>query len=209
MDDLKVRILDAALPAIAFDGWTFTTIEKAAESAELTGFDARRAFPGGTAEALALFSSRADEQMIAILRRDYQFSTMKIRERIATAVMVRLELLAPHREAVRRAIAFYALPWNAADGLKSLYATVDAMWREAGDTATDYNFYTKRALLSAVLKSTTAIWLNDQSENFTETREFLARRIEEVMQIEKQKAKFLNGLGKFEEWLPEFARRKN
>ena len=208
MNDLQTRILDAALPAAVFDGWAFATLEKAAESIGLTGFDARRAFPGATAEALGLFFARADEQMVATLRRDYTLSTMKIRERIATAIMVRLDLLAPHREAVRRAIAFYALPWNAPDGVRSLYATVDTMWREAGDTSTDYNFYTKRAMLVGVVKSTVAVWLDDTSEGFADTRAFLDRRIENVMQVEKAKSKLRDGLEKLDSWLPDFMKSR-
>ena len=114
---------------------------------------------------------------------------MRIRDRIATAVRTRLDLLAPHKEAVRRAVAFEALPGNAPRALKAVYHTVDAMWHAAGDTATDWNFYTKRALLAGVYTSTVLIWLGDQSEDCAETWAFLDRRIEDVMRIEKAKAK--------------------
>ncbi|MFZ4541997.1 MAG: COQ9 family protein [Rickettsiales bacterium] len=204
MTDLADRILDAALPAIVFDGWTMATLEKAAESIGLTAFDAKRAFPNGAADAVARFSARADEQMLASLTADHDLSKMKIRERIATCVLVRLGQNTPHREAVRRALGFYALPWNALAGLSALYATVDAMWRAAGDTSTDYNFYTKRALLSAVFTSTVRVWLDDTSEDLADTEAFLRRRVENVMEIEKAKAKLRDGFGKLEEWLPPF-----
>jgi len=189
MTDLQNTILNAALPLVPFDGWTETTLAQAAESIGRTAFDARRAFPGGPMEAVAYFLARADAEMIETLRRDYQLSTLKIRERIATAVMVRLRQLAPHREAVRRAIALYAMPWNFIAATKALYATVDAMWREAGDTSTDYNFYTKRLLLSKVYTTTVQVWLNDRTPDLADTQAFLHRRIENVMQIEKFKAK--------------------
>jgi ubiquinone biosynthesis protein COQ9 len=189
MDDLQNRLLDAALPAVVFDGWTMATLEHAASTLGLTAFDVKRAFPNGVADAVALFSARADERMLATLRSDYQLSAMKIRERIATAVMVRLRQNVSQREAVRRALAFYALPWNVGGGLSALYATVDAIWREAGDTSTDYNFYTKRMLLAGVFKSTVVVWLDDASDDLAETEAFLRRRIENVMQIEKLKAR--------------------
>lgn len=183
------RILDAALPAIVFDGWTSSTLEKAAESIGLTAFDAKRAFPHGAADALAHFSKRADERMLATLKAEYDLPAMKIRERIATAVMTRLRQNMPYREALRRALGFYALPWNAPAGLAALYATVDAMWHAAGDTSTDYNFYTKRIMLAGVFQSTLRVWLDDSSEGLTVTEAFLHRRIENVMQIEKAKSK--------------------
>ncbi len=205
MDDLQTRILDAALPAIAFDGWTMGALETAATSIGLTPFDVKRAFPGGVLEAVDLFVKRADEQMIAALPADY--AKQKIREKIAIAVMVRLRQQLPHREAVRRALAVYAMPWNAAHAMQRTYDTVDAIWRAAGDTSTDYNFYTKRLILSKVYASTMTVWLNDNSADLAETEAFLRRRIENVMQFEKFKAKAKEGLGKFEEWLPASLRR--
>ncbi len=202
MDDLQTRILDAALPAIAFDGWTLGTLETAATSLGLTPFDVKRAFPGGVVEAVNLFVTRADEAMIAALPAD--FTTQKIREKIAIAVMTRLGQQLPHREAVRRALAVYAMPWNAGEALQRTYGTVDAIWRAAGDTSTDYNFYTKRLILSKVYASTLTVWLNDQSLDLAETEAFLRRRIENVMQFEKFKAKAKEKFGKLEEWLPKF-----
>ena len=104
-------------------------------------------------------------------------------DRVATAVRVRLEALGPHREAVSRGLAFLALPHNAALGTRCLYRTVDAIWYAAGDTATDYNFYTKRLLLAGVYTSTLLFWLNDRSEGYAQTWAFLDRRIGEVMRI--------------------------
>ena len=207
MTPTQTRILDAALPSIAFDGWTMKTLENAATSIGLTAFDVKRAFPGGVDEAIAGFFAQTDAAMLQTLRKDYQLSSMKIRERIATAVMVRLRQLLPHREAVRRAIGYYTMPWNMAAGTQILYATCDAIWHEAGDTSTDYNFYTKRLMLAGVLKSTTAIWLDDRSDDLAETESFLARRIENVMQIEKAKAKAREGLATLESWLPDFLKR--
>ena len=207
MKNLATRILDAALPSIVFDGWTQSTLEHAAQSIGLTAFDVKRAFPGGVVDAVSLFSARADEQMLTTLATDYDLSTMKIRERIATCVLMRLHAQLPHREAVRRAIGFYAMPWHAAAGMQALYATVDAMWKAAGDTSTDYNFYTKRLLLSGVYTSTVSIWLDDTSDNLAETESFLRRRIENVMQIEKAKAKAKEHFSSLSNWMPDFKRK--
>ena len=155
-------------------------------------------------DALAHFSARADAAMVETLRNDYSLTTMKIRERIATAVLVRLCQQTAYREAVRRAMAIYAMPWNKIAELKAIYATVDAMWREAGDTATDYNFYTKRLLLSKVYLTTLRVWLDDTSPNLLTTEAFLRRRIDDVMQIEKLKAKAKGALANLESLLPKF-----
>ena len=108
---------------------------------------------------------------------------MKVRDKVAAGVRARLEILEPHKEAVRRGLSFLALPLNGPLGLKLLYNTVDAIWYAAGDRATDYNFYTKRTLLSGVYSSTLLFWLNDKSEGHEASWAFLERRIDEVLKI--------------------------
>lgn len=180
-------VLAAALPHVPFDGWTDRLLARAAEDLELDPADAHRLFPGGAAELVAFFVAEADRRMAERLA-ERDPSSSRIRDRIALGVRVRLEEALPHREAVRRALAFYALPRNAAAGVASLYRTVDAMWRAAGDSATDFNFYTKRALLAAVYGSTLLAWLDDRSEGCAATWRFLDRRIEDVMRIQKARA---------------------
>ena len=75
---------------------------------------------------------------------------------------------------------------------KLVYRTVDAMWRAAGDTSTDFNFYTKRGILAGVYGSTAMRWFNDAGEDEKATDEFLAARIENVMQFEKLKSGVLD-----------------
>jgi ubiquinone biosynthesis protein COQ9 len=191
----RLTLLEATLPHVAFDGWTLAAMRAGAADAGLDLVDLARLFPGGPDELLGLFLRDADDRMERELaRRD--LGNMRIRDRIATAVRVRLEQHAPHREAVRRALALQVLPQNGPGGLRALYRTVDAMWHAAGDTATDFNFYTKRLLLSGVYTITLMFWINDESEDFEATWAFLDRRIENVMGIEKFK-------GKAKRWLPD------
>ena len=108
---------------------------------------------------------------------------MRVRERIARAVRVRLEQNAGHRDAVRRGLTVLSFPPNGPAGMRILYRTVDTIWRAAGDTATDFNFYTKRGLLAGVYGATVVFWLNDGSEDSERTWRFLERRIDETMRI--------------------------
>lgn len=182
VENLRARLLDAALPHIAFDGWSMTALRAAAHDLGVSEVLARNAFPGGPAELIEAFSNEIDRRMLAGLEaRD--LTTMRIRDRIHAAVRVRLELLTPHREAVRRGLSFLALPLNAALGARCLYRTVDAMWHAAGDTSTDYNFYSKRLLLSGVYSSTLLFWLNDRSEGHAATWAFLDRRIDDALRF--------------------------
>ena len=193
---MKQAVLAAALPHAAFDGFTDTVLEKAAAEADVSKADLARLFEGGPVSLVEYYSHWADAAMEQALA-GMDLKAMKIRERIATAVMARLHALAPHKEAARRAGAMLSLPMNATLGAKLAWQTVDAMWRAAGDSSTDFNFYTKRGILAGVYGSTAVRWFNDDSEDEAPTRAFLAARIENVMQFEKFKSKAKDALSAF------------
>src|SRR5215216_5356565 len=195
-DDQQMReaVLAAALPHAAFDGFTDSLLQKAGVEAGVTKADLKRLFENGAVSLIEFYSSWADAEME---KRLGDLKAMKIRERIAAAVKARLAVLKPHKEAARRAAAMLSLPMHAALGAKLMYRTVDAMWRAAGDTSTDFNFYTKRGILAGVYGSTAMRWFNDTSADEKPTEEFLAARIENVMQFEKFKAKAKDALSNF------------
>ena len=178
------RVLDCILPHVMFDGWSRKTLRHGAEDAGISIAELDRLFPAGANDCIGHFLDRADRDMEQAFQ-SRNPSAMKIRDRIASAVRIRLEQAAPHKEAVRRTLAYLAIPGRGGLGVRSLYKTVDVIWKAAGDTATDYNFYTKRGLLATVYSATVLFWLNDTSEDHAETWAFLDRRIQNVMQIPK------------------------
>jgi ubiquinone biosynthesis protein COQ9 len=184
---MRQRLLDAALGRAAQDGFTVQAMTLAAADAGLGCETVLRLFPDGPASLIAYYSERCDAQMVQLLT-PRNLPGMKMRERIAEAVLARLEILGRDKEAARRAAAFLLLPANAALGTKLLYRTVDAMWHAAGDVSTDFSFYTKRGILAGVYAATLARWFNEPDESAPATRAFLSARIENVMQFEKFKA---------------------
>jgi ubiquinone biosynthesis protein COQ9 len=183
---LRDRLADALASEAAFSGWSRLALRAAAEQAG-AGPDAERLFPGGPVDVLAYLSERADRRTVAGLENAGGMS-LRIRERIKLAVRLRIENTVGGKESVRRGLALLALPFNGPLALKLLYRTVDAIWYAAGDTSTDFNFYTKRATLAGVFSSTLLYWLNDRSEGNAATWSFLDRRIDDVMRFEKWKA---------------------
>lgn len=181
--DIKTRIIESALPDVPFDGWTYAVLEK---SALACGFDAamvRAVFPYGEKDAIRHFAVMADNAMLKEL--EAVPSDMKIRERIALAVRTRFEWLENHREAERLAIAYWARPLRKFEGAKIVWNSADVIWNWAGDTATDYNRYTKRILLSGIITATAFYWLDDESAGRTDSWAFLGRRIENALALGK------------------------
>lgn len=181
-------IIAHALPLVPFEGWNQQVLNQAAALAGYKKTDAIRVFPSGATQAVDAYFQQCDADMLTALE-SYNLETMKIRQRIALAVRLRLMAYAPHREAARKAIALQALPFNSHRTLATLYTTVDHIWHAIGDTSTDFNFYTKRLTLGAVYSATLLHWLDDKSPDYNATWEFLDRRIENVMQFEKAKSR--------------------
>jgi ubiquinone biosynthesis protein COQ9 len=184
---LKAAVLNAALALVPAEGFTDTVLMRAGEDAGAGKADLARLFPDGPSDLVEAFFASVDTEMDKRLAKA-KLASLKIRARITKAVETRLDILRPHKEAARRASAFLTLPPHAALGAKLLYRSVDAMWRAAGDTSTDFNFYSKRAILAGVYTSTLMRWFTDASEDEAATHEFLSARIENVMQFEKLKA---------------------
>lgn len=193
----RSALLEVVLPDVPFDGWSRGGLAAAARRLGLDDGELALCFPGGTRDAVAEFSHWADRRMLVALS-EKKLDAMKVRMRIATALRARFAALEPHREAVRRALALLALPQNVALGLRLLYDTVDAVWYAAGDTATDFNFYTKRGLLAGVLAATTLYWLDDRSPGSEETEAFLERRLGDVLALPRLGARLSEGVA----WLP-------
>ena len=192
LDELRLAIAPEVAASAIFDGWTETSLANAAEMVGASPDVARLAFPGGAMDMIDAWIERIDADMITAFPPE-RIATLKIRERIRDLVLFRLDAIAGLEEAVRRATAVMAMPQNAPGALRTGWRSADRMWRLAGDTATDYNHYTKRAMLASIYGATLVIFIDDASEGKAETRAFLDRRIDGVMKFEQAKAKWLRG----------------
>src|SRR5438270_10802677 len=170
-----------------FDGWTQKAVDSAAAQLGLDPVQARLAMPKNSAAMIDVYIKEVDRALEASFT-PKRLAAMKIREKIRALVWHRLEIMGPAREAVRRALAILAMPQNLPLALRISWRSADVMWRIAGDTSTDFKHYTKRMSLCAVYGSTLLVWLDDQSEGWSDTAAFLDRRIDDVMKFEKFKA---------------------
>lgn len=190
LDELRLALALEIAAAAVFDGWSDAALAHAAEDSGVMPEVARLAFPGGAIDMIAGWIETIDAAMAEALPQE-ELSQMKIRERIRALVAFRLQAVAGQEESLRRALAIMAMPQNALRALKLGWHSADVMWRLAGDTATDYNHYTKRAILASIYAATLAVFVDDESAGKAATHAFLNRRIEGVMKFEATKAKWL------------------
>lgn len=186
LDEIRAALAPLIADNAPFDGFSTGALVDAAARLGVDIDVAKLAFPGGARDMVDAWFADIDARMAERWPAE-KLATLKIRERITTLVETRIALLAPNRESLRRALALLALPTNAPHAAKLGWRAADLMWKLAGDTATDFNHYSKRTILGAVYGSTMAVFLNDESEDFAETRAFLARRIDQVMRFESWK----------------------
>ncbi|MXO58511.1 COQ9 family protein [Altererythrobacter salegens] len=190
LEELRIDLAPRVAAAAIFDGWSDAALVSAASEVGVDPAVARLAYPGGPMDMIAAWIGWIDARMAEAFAPDI-LAQMPIRERIRALVWFRLESVGGLEEALRRALAIEAMPQNLARSAKLGWSSADAMWRLAGDTATDYNHYTKRAILASIYAATLAVFVGDESEGKAETRAFLDRRIEGVMKFEKAKARLL------------------
>ena len=189
LEKLRRELALAVGENAVFDGWTRKAVDSAATQLGIDPLQARLAMPKAPAGMIDVYIREVDRALEAGFT-PQRMAKMKIREKIRSLIWHRLEIMGPAREAVRRALAILAMPQNLPLALRTGWRSADLMWRIAGDTSTDFNHYTKRMTLGAVYGSTLLVWLDDQSDGWTETAAFLDRRIDDVMRFEKFKAQW-------------------
>lgn len=196
LDELRPRLVAAMIPHVAFDGWSAASVAAGAADAGIDPDIASLVFPGGAAEMAVAYTQLANARMAAALA---GAPPMKMREKITRAVRLRLEQAEGERETVRRTVTIFAL--HPALSARSTWTTADGIWRACGDTATDFNHYTKRATLGAVYAATLFYWLADENDGRADTWAFLDRRTAGIMAFEKAKARLTAATGR----LPDIA----
>ena len=195
--------LEALLPNVPFDGWTYRALRAGLKSIGADPRDAELLFPGGARDMIEAFSDLADRRMEQAAATE-DFSGLRTPERVRRVIILRLAQNAGRKEAVRRALAILSLPGNATLAATCTARTVDAIWHAARDQATDFSWYTKRAILAGVYSTTVLYWLRDVSEGNEATIAFLNRRLQEVGRITQVRRRITERMERLASMLPGF-----
>ena len=185
----KARILERFLKATPFDRWSESNLKRASKACGFKPDYALVLFPEGIVEFTQYFNDLMNENMAE------NFDPMvysKVSDKIVHLIELKLDVYAPHKEAIRALYQYNIRPKNICSAQKQLWKTCDQIWYLAGDESTDYNHYTKRIILAAVYSRTLLYWLSDESEDYADTKNFIRRKIKNVGKIGKWKASALN-----------------
>ncbi|MDN5248274.1 MAG: COQ9 family protein [Wolbachia endosymbiont of Tyrophagus putrescentiae] len=186
-------IIDSFIIAVPFAGISDATLLKTCKDLNLANSFCK--FQNGVYSALEYIAEDLNKSMEAELESS-NLKNMKVRDRVKLAVhicLINYTKLPNYREFLKNILSFSLLPQNVYFSSRILYRTVSTIWYCIHDQSTDFNYYTKRMILSMVYLSTIFFFINDYSEDFADTLSFLDKRINNVMTFQKLKARF-NGL---------------
>lgn len=186
LDQDLTRLIEAALPHVAFDGWGPEAFKAAVADTDMTPETAKLLCPRGAVDLAVGYHKLGDARMVTALQ-DASLDGLRFRDKVAQAIRLRLAAV-DDKEAVRRGTTLFALPHMAPEGARLIWGTADAIWTALGDSSEDVNWYSKRATLSAVYSAVVLYWLGDDSVDGQATDAFIDRRIDDVMQVERVKA---------------------
>ncbi len=171
---LRRRWLAELLPEVAFEGWSDEAARAAAGRAGLTEGEQALAAPRGVVNLIdALFDAAEAEARAALAAID--LTAMRVPDKLKRGVLAWLAALEPNREAVRRAASRGFLPWSAGPALQRTWKVADMIWTAAGDASEDYNRYSKRGLLAAVLPAIVLYWADHPAPEDLDG--FISRRL--------------------------------
>ncbi len=189
----RKTILNRALIDIENSGFNEKMLLNAAKNCKISEGKLGRLFPEGIFELKQYYFSEIDEQMLQKIKTQ-NYENIRVRDKIFNGVLIRLELFKKNKTSIK--YIFVSESSNPIKSLKHLWRTSDLIWKSAGDSSTDYNHYTKRLLLSWVYITTLIYWFNDKSRNINDTKLFLNRRIDEVLEFGKQSGKIKSKISK-------------
>ena len=184
LDANTTKFVEVFVSHVPFDGWSEASMKLTVAELEIEQSEVDLMFPEGVKDVFLAYSKLLDEKMVRETKID---SSMRVHVRIRTLALCRLRAELTNKELVNRSLLFLAQPINYQLGAKSIYETVDTMWRLAGDRSTDVNFYTKRATLASIYGATLLASLSHKFTDFKQTEDFFDRRLKDISYFSKSK----------------------
>ncbi len=194
----KQLILEKFLDNIAFEGVGEEVLEKSILESNLKPEHKELIFEEGVLSALEFYFNQIIQNLAQKIESHQNFSDLKIRQKIKFSVLEIFKYQTDHKLATSRILSFYfdiknftksnygPKPFSLA--FKNLYRFSDQIWYLIGDKSTDYNFYTKRLVLSKLIAKSSKIFVDDVTTDLQKTSQAIDNEIENIMKFEKAKS---------------------
>tara|TARA_Y100000994_G_scaffold207401_1_gene179915 strand:- start:411 stop:1040 length:630 start_codon:yes stop_codon:yes gene_type:complete len=180
-------ILNLAKKNLIPNGWNKNLVNLIAKEKKFSKSQIISLFPEGYKSILEFYISSTDEDMINQCKK-LDLIRMKTSDRVCQIIKKRFEINQKEKKIIKKTLLYLTLPQNSKLAANSLYKTVDNIWYIAGDNSTDFNFYTKRAILSVIYTSTIFYWIF-RDKDLDQTEKFLKNQLSKLSKVPKIKEK--------------------
>ena len=193
----KILILEDFLKNASFDGWNELTLKKSAKNSNFAEDYYKLLFPEGISDFTNFFYAYTTEKMTDVFFNEENIKNKKIKEKIAFLVETRINIYNSYKESIRSLLSYNLHPQNILNAQLNIWKICDQIWFLCGDKATDFNYYSKRALLEGVYSSSILFWLDDKSNNWEETKSFIVTQISRTLKIGKFSSNLTSSIKNF------------
>ena len=197
---LKKRqvVLRFAKEFVSENGLTKNCLENISKKYGLNTDETDLLFPQGNID-LIKFALEQLNNDLEVYCRQIDLIRLPIHKRIREVLLSKISLMNKDKPFYRSIFLNLLIPKKNFSLSSQLYNSVDQLWFIAGDSSTDFNFYTKRLILSGIYSRVMLFFFNNNNQE--ELENILDESLKRVSKIPEIKSK----LKIFKDYLPKIA----
>ena len=180
----KEDILKKAKKIVSIEGWSSEIFSKL-QKQNIEKNDLFYFFPDGYIDLLEYALQNINEKLEYKLKK-INLINFPINKRIKKILLLRFDILNEDKEFYKKTFNHLFLPTNNKISKKNLYNSVSTMWYLAGDNSTDFNFYTKRLILSGVYTNALFVFFSKEMKHVEENIDKNLKRISKIPKIKER-----------------------
>ena len=161
-------------------GWSRETLLHCAKKQKLSTPNLALIFPSFEYDVLKYLIAQ-NNSLVEKNYNSFNNTRLKTRDKIKTIMELKFDSNAYLKDALPEMLKFLLRPGNIFMSIKMLHQNSDFIWKLAGDKSNDFNYYSKRGLLSMVYLATLIYWLNDKSNKGIGTKNFISKSVDGIV----------------------------
>jgi ubiquinone biosynthesis protein COQ9 len=186
---LRKQLFDEIIKNVPFDGWSKEALRNASAALSLEPDYAEHLFADGIIEVVQMLITELDKEMLTRYHAKDR-SEFGITKKVKEALKIRFQIMAERKLLFHQTIMYLTLPWNTPKAIKFAWNTADLIWHDVvGDNSLDFNYYSKRSLLSGVYAASLLYFISDNSIKHEDTFDFIDRKINDVVSLGRNLSK--------------------
>ena len=187
MKNQKNKFLDKFINIASSEGVNESSLLKASKEAygEERGYVLD--FYNGLYDAVDALENYFDEQITELV---YLSSIKSTTEKIRSCLQARIYADGNKKPIYQALSKFYLTPSGISLLAKNSWRTVDYIWKLAGDTSLDWNYYSKRSILFTIYTKNRRYFINSESDSANDLMQKIDIDLDRIKNFNKLKQKF-------------------